>query len=382
MTKSRRQEKRATDVADSITADLQNVRNEERLGGVVAQKSNEDLFFIDTLGKHASAVAAGGKRPKTMLTIDRILRPESAYTIGRTLQAKSRTEEVLLERKVQARAARSTASAVSGKKTGKRQLYDAWGDEDETHEVSRSTELRVPAIPVPVGGTSYNPQPAEHVAYLESLEAAELVRLETIEQIRSRQPLVGVTDGPDCVADANRKMLLDEHSEDEETLVDGAPSGTGHVTQKKTRAQRNRQKRHRQLIATQATLRSQRLLDKSIDQVPQLLQEVQDEQEAGERMDEMRRALEPAIRQQQRMSRIKQRLALEPLAVKLPEELPSSMRLLATEGNLVSDRFRSFVERGIVEPSSKLLAPEFKNRKGSNQPLNKMLEKYSYKSFT
>ena len=77
---------------------------------------------------------------------------------------------------------------------------------------------------------------------------------------------------------------------------------------------------------------------------------------------------------------------MEPLAIKLPEELPSSMRQLAPEGNLVTDRFRSLIERGIVEATThKILSTEVKsnNRKQgkSLKPRIKMVEKFSYKDF-
>jgi nucleolar protein 53 len=61
-----------------------------------------------------------------------------------------------------------------------------------------------------------------------------------------------------------------------------------------------------------------------------------------------------------------------PLEVQLSGELAESMRLLKPEGNLFRDRYRSFVERGIVEPRFR---PATKGRK---YPL-KYVERFSYK---
>jgi nucleolar protein 53 len=65
-------------------------------------------------------------------------------------------------------------------------------------------------------------------------------------------------------------------------------------------------------------------------------------------------------------------LPVAPLEVQLSDELAESLRLLKPEGNLFRDRYRSFVERGIVEPR---FAP---NKRGRKYPV-KYVEKYDYK---
>ena len=72
-----------------------------------------------------------------------------------------------------------------------------------------------------------------------------------------------------------------------------------------------------------------------------------------------------------RQKRVKE-LPTAPLEVQLSDELAESLRLLKPEGNLFRDRYRSLVERGIVEPR---FAP---NKRGRKYPL-KYVEKYDYK---
>jgi nucleolar protein 53 len=74
------------------------------------------------------------------------------------------------------------------------------------------------------------------------------------------------------------------------------------------------------------------------------------------------------------VSRIKKvkELAVAPLEVQLSDELAESLRELKPEGNLFRDRYRSLVERGIVESR---FAP---SKKGRRYPL-KYVEKYDYK---
>ena len=72
-----------------------------------------------------------------------------------------------------------------------------------------------------------------------------------------------------------------------------------------------------------------------------------------------------------RQKKVKE-LPIAPLELQLSDELAESLRLLKPEGNLFRDRYRSLVERGIVEPR---FAP---NKKGRKYAL-KYVEKYDYK---
>jgi nucleolar protein 53 len=65
-------------------------------------------------------------------------------------------------------------------------------------------------------------------------------------------------------------------------------------------------------------------------------------------------------------------LPTAPLEVQLSDELAESLRLLKPEGNLFRDRYRSLVERGVVEP-------RFVPAKKSKRYGTKYVEKYDYK---
>jgi nucleolar protein 53 len=81
----------------------------------------------------------------------------------------------------------------------------------------------------------------------------------------------------------------------------------------------------------------------------------------------------PEIVSQVALSRPKQpRRNTAPLEVQLSDELAESLRLLKPEGNLFRDRYRSMVERGLVEGR---FAP---NMRGRKYPV-KYVEKYDYK---
>jgi len=63
----------------------------------------------------------------------------------------------------------------------------------------------------------------------------------------------------------------------------------------------------------------------------------------------------------------------KPLELQLPSELSDSLRRLKPEGNLLKDRFRSLMERGILE--TRVMPVIAKKRKVTES------EKWSYKDF-
>ena len=93
---------------------------------------------------------------------------------------------------------------------------------------------------------------------------------------------------------------------------------------------------------------------KQVDQVPKLLSEISKPQSSTTRQKKPKE------------------LPTAPLEIQLSDELAESLRLLKPEGNLFRDRYRSIVERGIVEPR---FVPA---KKGRKYPL-KYVEKYDYK---
>lgn len=363
---------------------------------MIAQKENDDLFFIDTVGKDAVNTAGLKKPIKKTLKIDQILKPESAYTIGRTHQTKcSKAEEALIAKKFKA-----VSSGSSNKRNSSTSstLYDVWGDEEPiaaagTEKKSKFVPV-IPAVPVPCAAASYNPQPEEHLAHLESLEAQELARLARNEAFKERLPLAEVSStvaaSADLVAVANRKLALGEFSDNEADEFAGSEGsflgGSTQSNRKKTLQDRKRQLRHKESVLEARKRRQEKNLHAAIDQAPDLLAQIQTVQQTRQEAEQLLAPVQEHVRQQRKLKKIQKRLVMEPLAIKLPDELPSSMRQLAPEGNLVTDRFRSLIERGIVEATThKILSTETKsnNRKQgkSLKPRIKMVEKFSYKDF-
>jgi hypothetical protein len=386
-----KQAKRAAKFVSEVSDKLVAVQEERRLGGLVAEKDDNELFFIDT-GKEAkqsgSDVQMVRRLPKFTLKIDEILKPKSAIgarqrTASTSGQQKaSRAEEMLVGKRARSLA---TASSImvskSGKHDKKPQVYNVWSDEEEAEPRIRVSKTPK-TLPPLSNALSYNPTPEAHLKHLQGLEAAELARLRREEATREQAPMLSVPleQGLDCVEEANRALLMtlenpvtSEEKEEEGDFSASDSKFTFACSKPKTQRDRNRQRRIRHEQSLLALAAAQRKLDKSIERVPHILAELNAEAASEVLKGEEERLL---ALEHKRLQRIKKRLPLETLAVKLPEELPSSMRLLSAEGNLVSDRFRSFVERGIVEPS-RGLAPAAndshirKRLKGTSRVLRK-----------
>ena len=350
----------------------------------MSARKDDELFFIDTIGKDHTV----NKRAIKKLKIDEIIEPQSSFTIGRTNTPKTGGEEALIAR----RAKTVNRSSAPVKKTTKAtSAYDLWADDESSSSAVRPSELRrpvlaeAPAVPVPNGAVSYNPLPEEHISLLTQLEEEELARLAAIQATLDRTAVPEAT-GKDMMIEANRKLLLgqayDESGSEAETeQVDDEETTKSTPTPRLTRAERRKKSRRIANENMVAAHRARKLFNASIEKAPQILKELKAAEEAEKALETVLPELEAEARRTKFQERIKKRLVVEPLAVKLPEELPSCLRRLAVEGNLVSERFRSFIERGVVEVDRKMAAPSTKKVTKRFLPLFKKVERHSYKGF-
>lgn len=360
-------------------------------------KADGDLFFIDTVGRDKTV----NKRAIKKLKIDEIIEPQSAYTVGRAKAPKTAGEEALIARKAKSLSKSSTAANKAASGSAGNILRDLWADDDalgtatttkRPAELLRPVLAEVPAVPAPGGAHSYNPVPEEHISFLEQLESKELARVAAIEATREKIAVPQAT-GKDMMIEANRKLILDQPydesaSETEEAAAaakDGEPCRTVEPTPRLTKAERRKLARKRAHEAMMAGHRARKKFESSFGNISAIVNELKAAKEAEEALESVLPEVEKEVRKQTFQKKIKQRLALEPLAIKLPDEIPSCMRRLAVEGNLVSERFRSLVERGVVEPTGHIASSSDKKTKQKKskeaRPQFKQVERYSYKNF-
>jgi len=206
----------------------------------------------------------------------------------------------------------------------------------------------VDAVTVAKAGQSYNP----------ALEDWEDLISQTAEQEQARLAKIAmkewVPQPEDIETPAPEASSEDESEEEEkgETYL-GKPV----KVKRKTRAQRNKQLRQQEQTRLRLLAQTLKQKHKQVSNLPSLLSQI---------------TLHSAKQSQGVKSKKPKELPVAPLELQLSDELAESLRLLKPEGNLFRDRYRSFVERGIVEGRFQ------KNRRGRKFPVQ-YVEKYDYK---
>jgi len=342
--------------------------------GIVREKEDGELYSIDEVGGvveeavDTTAVEPPKKRRRP-LRVDEILGTETKPSIPSHIPKSKRPANPSSSRK---------NKPVEQKDTAEQHAYDVWNKvtvipapENLPPPATLAYSIALPAqapatlrsssrllrprgaveaVQVAEGGQSYNPALEDWEDLISRTANKEEERLAKIA-FREWVP----------VPPAEEAETPNVHDDDEEEDEEGETQGETYLgrpvkVKRKTQAQRNkllRQKEHLRLRQLAQSLKSKH---KQIASLPSLLADV---------------ALRKPSSGGGKPKKPKE-LPVAPLEVQLSDELAESLRLLKPEGNLFRDRYRSFVERGVVEGRFS------ENRKGRKFPV-KYVEKYDYK---
>ncbi|KAI1894063.1 hypothetical protein AGOR_G00130130 [Albula goreensis] len=402
---------------------LDDVRLQERAtGGLVSEKSDDSLFFVDT-GEPSKNIQKGetqkkgrGSRP---LRIDLILQHDSLVPAPKDilsyqqpnakklrrisqkaeeLAAKGvlpRKQRLLLRRK--AAAGSKAAEHTSANKHPERPFYDLWSEPgkvtadpwylEQTKKklVKRPAKLNekpsaLPAVEVIAPGGSYNPEFFSHQALL--LQAHEVeVKKQKEEQKVERQLAVSQEDTAteETVFQEQVEGLLEEEEGEEGPVQEDLEftpdtSATPSTTQgKKTERQRKREKAEKE---KEQQRRTEQALTSRKQQLFQL-RSIRSELKKREQRTKLRQAQRLARKEAQktqprRLGRL--RFQAPDLEVQLSDEIPGSLRTLKAKGSILKDRFKSLQKRNLIEPRERA---KFKRKHKL-----KYVEKRAFKAIT
>lgn len=251
----------------------------------------------------------------------------------------------------------------------------------------------VPAVPAPEGGYSYNPSFTAYEARLDAEGAkavsAERKRLEEERAAAARAEAVARSAAEADAAEQRANLSEWDEESEWEGFVSGAEGEGGAAAaaakaaampKRKTKAQRNRINRRK---AEESRLKHEAAMRRRDEQARRILEIARDvnasEQErqlTAQQLERMREEEEAEgddnILRRKQLGR--DRIPEKDLELVLPDELEDSLRLLKPEGNLLKERYRSFLVRGKMESRRKI--PFRKQAKG------KLTEKWSHKDFT
>lgn len=391
-----------------------------KYSGVIAEKTADDLFIVDTAGD-----AANTKRiPKVKgLKADEILsarsvvpavagrkRPGDKTTDGIVPEKRQRTGKYVTKKEL-ARIKKVADGHHSETVTITDASYDPWAVEPAVPAAAPATVTKkqeknewiaeppkakapstlakkpvtlaangkaVPAVKKPDGGYSYNPVVTDYMTRLEreseKAVEAERKRQEAEEADRLRQEASARS-----AAEAEAAEAKAELSEwDEDSAWEGLSEAEGinvKRPKRKTPAQRNKTKRRK---AEEGRLKHEAMMRKKEEQakrIKELTEEVEQRRMAlavqkMEMSDGEDEGDDEELRRKQ-LGRYK--LPEKDLELLLPDELQDSLRLLKPEGNLLKDRYRSLLVRGKLEARQ--------NRPFHKQAKVKFTEKWTHKDF-
>ncbi|KAM4019288.1 ribosome biogenesis protein NOP53 [Anomaloglossus baeobatrachus] len=391
--------KKHSDVRD-VEEFLDDVRLQERtVGGLLSEKANENLFFVDT-GKKKKAPKPDPrklKRRNKPLRIDLNLRPDSKVPVpkdvsshqvpnGRKLRRKQEREGQLAKKGVLPRADRLLLAQVDrpipthtdeANNNPSRGFFDLWGERNPLDSASQGKDpwyleqtkksrvkrperlnkkpSELPAIDIAAPGASYNPTYESHQDLLLKAHEVEVKKLKEEKKLE-RQLKFPTKDQAPTEESRLRELiegLVEESDDDNPTGGEGElgeqKTVSLHQRERKTERQRKKEKEAKILKARQDAEKTERLRRQTLFQLKSIQTSLKSRQDELANRKKLRGEKQKAkALQPKRLGRLKYQ---EPdIDILLSDELTDSLRKLKPEGSVTKDRFKSFQKRNLIEP--------------------------------
>ncbi|KAF4076688.1 hypothetical protein AMELA_G00217960 [Ameiurus melas] len=373
---------------------LEDVRLQQRAtGGLIADKPDESLFFVDTGEKKSLPKPEAVKEDKHSkpLRIDLILQPDSHVPAPKDILAYQRPNAKKLRRMAE-RAEKMAAMGMLTRrqkllqlrKTAKpqvkekplsskdpaRSFYDLWSagspdsadpyylEQTKKKLVKRPEKLNekpsiLPAVEVIGPGGSYNPDFLSHQTLLLEAHEVEVKKVKAEEKLERKLAInrMDIATEETIFNEQIEGLIVEDEGEEMKEAEDSKDTAVGPTAQpeKKTERQRKREKAER---IKELRRKAERKLLNSRQQLFQL-------RSIG--VDLKQRDLRTKARQMKRKAKQEEQKTLPrrlgklrfqapDLEVQLSDELAGSLRRLKPEGSIVKDRFKSLQKRNLIEP--------------------------------
>lgn len=336
----------------------------------VTSKADDELFVLDNKADHSVVVAAEPKQKKQKK--NKGLSETDQLKIEK-LKA-SKTPKELREL---AKASKNRISVLRKKKRvlgNARAKFDLWGEEPATHKKSNikpgigsslagtapshsftkqrpAMKQRDSTISVEVAhaGQSYHPDKESHQDIIGEALAVELKRKEKQDYVDT--PLSR------GLSEETKALLLGDTDDEQDSDGEAADSGDISIVKRKekiTRAQRNKQKRHRKLQKELEEKKKQKKMLNSVSELKRYQKELKQKEAANKEKKQTIAKLKQDAKRPLGKSVYQQVMDRDPIAapslpVALSGELKSSLRKVKPKGSLIEERFESFRDRKMTE---------------------------------
>ena len=403
--------------------------------GVVTEKADDQLFSLDAVGD--LGITRRELKKQKILKVDEILNARSAIpavsskkrypndivTDGVVPEKRKRSNWVShKELQKLKKIAYGNSEVAVAKKDADAKLHDPWEVREPEKQDPRfsflekapeikppvtlkiapislsMTGMPLPAVKVPEGGVSYNPHFEEWDELLrkEGEKEVEAVKKLMQEQQEEKERLERIAhlEAEEAAKELAETENDNHEEEDEENEVGSKETFVRRRAVRKTRVQKNKEKRRKEEELLKSKLLQQKWQRQQLGNLRAIKREIEAKEMA--RLESMA-ATANVTNDPERAEKIRRRrlgkaryllafflplilfthtetrLPPKPLELQLPDELTDSLRRLKPEGNLLKERFRSFMERGILE--TRIMPVIAKKKKIT------FTEKWSYKDF-
>ncbi|KAK2839214.1 hypothetical protein FQN49_006360 [Arthroderma sp. PD_2] len=386
---------------------LEQVREEEIKGGVLAEKPSEELFILDPTGDEEirqkllkkskplradeiiaqrSAINAvdSRKRPSNSRVTDGITEPKTKRNRSDWV-----TREEWLRLKKVAQEAKLDETAIQPSVA-----HDPWAADSKEEKKFTFLEKKkpivapktlsqaptslaasgkaIPSVMKPKAGISYNPSFQEWDDLLtkegEKEIEAEKVRLAEQKREEERIARIEAAEGDDGQIKSDDESAWEgfESEYENESLKKKRP-------ERKTKAQRNKILRRKEAERKAKAEAKMKKREQQAAQAKSITKQIAEKEKSRLTMANVEESGddEPALRKRPFAGRTP--VPAKPLELVLPEELKDSLLLLKPEGNLLGDRYRSLMVQGKLEARNPVTQAKKAKRKAT--------EKWTYKDF-
>ncbi|KAG8192913.1 hypothetical protein JTE90_025622 [Oedothorax gibbosus] len=367
---------------------LEDKRFDERIGGAVSEKSDNELFSIETDAKTESENKSQSKKLKCFQSIgaytkvpplhQRDLKPYSKRINNVITKADKRRWKSKLENATQKK--EEVKKNIQLGDMFYAELKDLWADEkneadpeikdlitfrDEytckrmpnvpAHRFQKPSLL--PAVEIPHSGASYNPDFDDHQNLLR--EAVEIEEKKLKEELHLKRVLTDMfptkSEAPtqESVLEEMSQGLFEEPSDEEEqeegsnTLYSRNPPVS--YEDRLPKARRRRKKERKEMERLRLVKKLEKKRQNEVFRIKtfkrQIAQEAEDTQKKVER--NIQRKVDKMYKPKTLSAH---KYEAPDLEVNLSEEISGSLRTLKTEGNLMEDRYKSLQRRNLIEP--------------------------------
>ncbi|XP_066144584.1 ribosome biogenesis protein NOP53-like [Euwallacea fornicatus] len=388
---------------------LEEQREDERLGGPLDTVANDELFVIDSKPAETEVTTRQSRKLKATrpLKCFRALQPYTNVPDPIKKRNRVRTPEerknALVKDKILKNKEKGILKAKEINAIAERRLYeikqeqkekrgeftkDIWGIQESTtiqgdpwaepntkvHNL-RNTGVPVkrvinepkkkksclPAVELPHPGMSYNPSYRDHQNLLKAIADEEMKVIKVEEHLKrvtgnmfrkvaqtqkQGEWLVEMSEG--MPSDTNKELEIKKEVDDLDHISVNPPV----QNKKKSLKQRRKQKEQLEL---EKQLKAKKLEKKKVGDI-HTIKVLEKKLEKQEKFQEKLRELRKARKEQKKLKpKILSSTKFEDpgLDFQIGQDISGNLRAIKKEGNLLSDRFKSFQKRNILEPSQR-----------------------------